>query len=401
MSWRFLPAFSGIRREFRQITVARRLHGSPPIVTPTNSEALLTLVAISLLGRGVDTFAARAFKALALPDGLVTDRFDPAASIEPLGQALGVTPAGWRDRMQRAHQVAHAALTLAARANIAAIPIHAPDYPALLRHIIDPPCVLWLKGVAAALNHRSIAIVGSRNGTPAGLMTASRLGNDLAAAGISVVSGLARGVDGAAHRGALDAAGITVAVLGCGVDRMYPREHAALAASILERGALVSEFPPGTAALPPHFPLRNRIISGLSRAVVVVEAHLKSGSLITARAALEQGRDVLAVPGNVASGCYRGSHNLIKDGARLVETVEDVLDEVGWRPVPERPAGASDKRHEFNQLDGLVEPGGTIGLDELLARTGRPVTALLAELSELELAGKIAKTAGGGFVRLD
>jgi DNA processing protein len=282
-----------------------------------------------------------------------------------------------------------------------AIPIDAPAYPALLRHIVDPPTVLWLKGHSVSLTHRAIAVVGSRNGTPAGLMTARRLGNELAAAGISVVSGLARGVDGAAHRGALDAGGVTVAVVGCGVDRTYPREHVALGAAILDRGALISEFPPGTSALPAHFPLRNRIISGLSRAVVVVEAHLKSGSLITARAALEQGRDVLAVPGNVASGCYRGSHSLIKDGARLVETVEDVLDEVGWRPVPERPAGASDKCHEINQLDGFIEPGGTIGLDELLARTGRPVTVLLAELSELELAGKVAKLPGGGFVRLD
>ena len=381
--------------------MAHRLHCPRAIVTTANADALLTLVAISLLGRGVDTFAARAFKAIALPDGLIGDGFDPAAALEPLGEALRVPPAVWRDRMQRGHQVAQAALAHAARAGMEAIPIHSPDYPALLRHIIDPPSVLWVKGVPAALNRRAIAVVGSRRGTPTGLTTASRLGNELAAAGIVVVSGLALGIDGAAHRGALDAAGDTVAVLGCGVDRTYPRQHAALATAILERGAVISEFPPGTSAQPWHFPLRNRIISGLARAVVVVEAHLKSGSLITARAALEQGRDVLAVPGNVASGCYRGSHALIKDGARLVETVEDVLDEVGWRPVPERPAGATDKRPKINQLDGVITPGAPIGLDELLARTGRPVTDLLAELSELELAGKVTKLASGGFVRLD
>ena len=368
---------------------------------PANPDALLTLVAISLLGRGVDTFAARAFKALALPAGTIADNFDPAAFVEPLGEALEVAPVVWRDRMRRAHEVAAVMLAQAARAGITPIPIHAPTYPALLRHIVDPPTLLWVRGIAASLNHRAIAVVGSRHGTPTGLMAARRLGNDLAAAGITVVSGLARGVDGAAHRGALDAGGVTVAVLGCGVDKTYPREHAALSAAILERGALVSEFPPGSLALKPHFPLRNRIISGLSRAVLVVEAHLKSGSLITARAALEQGRDVLAVPGNVASGCYRGSHSLIKDGARLVETVEDVLDEVGWRPVPERPGGASENPHEINQLDGFLAPGSTVSLDELLARTGRSVTVLLAELSELELAGKVAKLPGGGFVRLD
>ena len=183
------------------------------------------------------------------------------------------------------------------------------------------------------LGRPSVAVVGARAASPTGQRIGYELGRDLALAGLVVVSGLARGVDGAAHAGALDGGGRTVAVLGCGVDVVYPRQHGALAARVAAQGVIVSEFPPGTEPRPSHFPLRNRIISGLSRAVVVVEASEQSGSLITAQMALEQGRDVLAVPGTWPAGRYRGCHALIKDGARLVETVEDVLEEIGWRPA--------------------------------------------------------------------
>jgi DNA processing protein len=192
-------------------------------------------------------------------------------------------------------------------------------------------------------------------------------------------------------------------VLGCGADIIYPREHARLATEILASGVVLSEFSPGTPPLPEHFPLRNRIISGLARAVVVVEASDRSGSLITARMALEQGRDVLAVPGNVLSGQYRGSHALIKDGARLVETVRDVLEEIGWAPPPNdedraKPEGPAE--HPTG-LERAMAPAEPYSVDDLAARTGRAASDLLAELSGLELRGRIARVSGGRFVRLD
>ena len=190
------------------------------------------------------------------------------------GRALGLTPVTWRDAA----------------------------YPPRLTTIPDPPVAFWARGDLAVLGRPSIAVVGSRRATPSGLAVARQLAADLAGEGFCVVSGLARGIDGAAHAGALAAGGVTVAVLGCGADIIYPREHARLATEILASGVVLSEFSPGTPPLPEHFPLRNRIISGLARAVVVVEASDHSGSLITARMALEQGRDVLAVPGNVLSG---------------------------------------------------------------------------------------------------
>src|SRR5476649_1771064 len=223
-----------------------------------------------------------------------------------------------------------------------------PAYPAALAAIIDPPFVLWTRGVLAALDRPAVAIVGSRAGSPYALAVAEQLAADLAARGIVIVSGLARGVDSAAHRGALAAGGATIAVLGSGADVIYPPEHAALANEIIVQGAVISELVPGTPPLPWCFPLRNRIISGLSRAVVVIEAGEKSGSLITARCALEQGREVLAVPGNVLSGRNRGAHALLRDGAKIVESADDILEELGMAPRPPYagvgPRDADDSR---------------------------------------------------------
>jgi len=191
-----------------------------------------------------------------------------------------------------------------------------------------------------------------------------------------------------------------VAILGCGADVVYPAENLELVRDIKGFGAVASELPPGTPPLPHNFPLRNRIISGLSRAVVVVEAHERSGSLITARAALEQGREVLAVPGNVASGRYRGGHALIKDGARLVETVEDVIDQIGWiRPRGSRRIDPTNPL-QLNGLEEAMAAGESYSLDDLTARTGRPGPVVLAELGALELAGRVRRMTGGGFVRL-
>jgi DNA processing protein len=246
-----------------------------------------------------------------------------------------------------------------------------------------------------------LAIVGSRRATPAGLTVARTLAKGVVEAGLVVVSGLARGIDAAAHQGALDGGGRTIAVLGCGGDMTYPSEHRGLANRILAAGAIVTEFPPGTPPLPHHFPQRNRIISGLCRAVVVVEASDRSGSLITARMALEQGRDVLAVPGNVASGQYAGSHALIKDGAPLVETVRDVLNALGVECSGGQAPENVRRSCEMSKLEAVMAIGEPYSIDELAARSGLETGALLAELGILEIAGRIGRVPGAGFVKVD
>lgn len=277
------------------------------------------------------------------------------------------------------------------------IPLGDPRYPPLLACTPHPPPVLWVRGDQAASADPAVAIVGSRAATPYALQVGARLGAELADRGLVVVSGLARGVDSAAHRGALDAGGRTVAVLGCGLDRVYPSEHAELAGSVKAHGALLSELAPGAAPLPDHFPLRNRLISGISLATVVVEAGEQSGSLITARWALEQGRDVMAVPGNVLSGRNLGSHRLLKDGARVVETADDILEELGWNSG--RPSGVPAKSLISDPLLAQMEPGSAYELDDLARLTGSGGARLLARLTELELAGLVASP-GGRFVRV-
>jgi DNA processing protein len=271
-----------------------------------------------------------------------------------------------------------------------------PAYPRLLLEIPDPPEELWVLGGVAALDSPAVAIVGSRAASQYAMEIAGALAFDLARHGMVVVSGMARGVDGAAHRGALDAGGRTIAVLGSGVQVPYPPEHGALMREIAASGAVVSELPPDTPPLPHHFPLRNRIISGLSRAVIVVEAGEKSGSLITARCALEQGRDVMAVPGNALSGRNKGSHALLKDGAKLVESVDDILEELG---LPAATAGgvADSKLLLHNDLILTLQPGETYGLDELTSTTRLTASELLPQLLELELRGVVSRVAGGRF----
>jgi DNA processing protein len=307
-------------------------------------------------------------------------------------------PAGFVDVLrERGSQLCAAAR----RADIDALPWGHPDYPPLLAAIPDAPFVLWLKGPSSCLAKPAVAVVGSRAATPYGLEAASRLAGDLASAGVLVVSGLARGIDSAAHRAALAAGGDTVAVLGSGVDIIYPPEHLLLAAEVTLHGAVVSEFQPGTMPVAFHFPARNRIISGLSLAVVVVEAAERSGSLITADFALEQGREVMAVPGSVLSGRHRGCHALIRDGAAVVESAEDVL--AGLRasflartvrsqhPSEQGPAG-----------DPVVEamaPGESYDIEGLCEETGLSPDRLLARLLELELRGAVRRVDGGRFVR--
>lgn len=281
------------------------------------------------------------------------------------------------------------------RLGIEAVPIFAPEYPPLLRCIAEPPPVLWARGDRGLLSRAAVAIVGSRTATPYALQVAERLAAELAARDIVVVSGLARGVDSAAHRGCLAAGGRTIAVLGSGPDRVYPPEHDDLAARIAGSGLVAAELGPGAAPLPEHFPLRNRIISGLSLATVVVEASERSGSLITARYALEQGREVMVVPGSVLSGRNRGSHALLKDGAAVVESADDILQQLGWGPSP--GAGVPPDGSDEPLLAAMV-PGETYGLDELASATGLPGDRILARLTELELAGAVT-AAGGRYVR--
>jgi DNA processing protein len=292
---------------------------------------------------------------------------------------------------------------------ILTIPLGDPRYPAALAVIHDPPPVLWTRGRVESLHGPMVAVVGSRAASPYALQVARKLGADLARRKVTVVSGMARGVDSAAHEGALDGGGVTVAVFGCGVGVVYPPEHAPLAARIRVAGALLSEFPPDAPPLPAHFPQRNRIISGLALAVVVVEAAEKSGSLITARFALEQGREVLAVPGNILSGRNSGAHALLRDGAKIVEGVDDILEEI-QRGIRDWGFGARDsgfgaegsKAAESASQDpvllhmAVAEP---YDLDELAALSGVDRITLLPRLLELELAGAVQRVDGGRFVR--
>jgi DNA processing protein len=277
-------------------------------------------------------------------------------------------------------------------------------YPPALTTIADPPFVLWVRGVAASLSTPAVAIVGARAASAYALTVAERLAADLAGAGLTVVSGLARGVDSAAHRGAISAGGTTIGVLGSGIDVIYPPEHGPLVRDIEKSGAVISELVPGTVPQPRFFPMRNRIISGLTRAVVVIEAGEKSGSLITARCALEQGRDVLAVPGNVLSGRNRGAHALLRDGATIVESVDDILAELGMSAAVGANGGCEERRRGGRAADPVLHcltPGEPANLDEIAERSGLSPSRLLPRLFELELQGAIARVGGGRFVRVD
>jgi DNA processing protein len=296
--------------------------------------------------------------------------------------------------------------------DIFAIPRGDVRYPAALEAVHDPPETLSVRGNPGALHVPSVAIVGSRAASPYALEVARRLGADLARRNVAIVSGMARGVDSAAHRGALEAGGVTVAVFGCGVDIIYPREHRGLAERILERGALVSEHPAGMPPLPHHFPKRNRIISGLSLAVVIVEAAEGSGSLITADFALEQGRTVLAVPGNVLGGRNYGAHALLKDGAKLVECADDILEELpafltqAGLGIGDLGSGSPEGKESHKVKPASQDPvlramdeGDAYDLDEISERSGVDRVKLLPRLIELELAGALRRVDGGRFVR--
>lgn len=318
-----------------------------------------------------------------------------------------------------------AALAWSCEANNSILTLADTDYPASLLDISDPPILLYVKGDSTLLNRPALAMVGARSATPQGIANAEAFARSLATTGLTIVSGLALGIDAAAHRGALAAdSGTTIAVIGTGADRIYPARNKALAHKIAAHGAIISEYPLGTPPLPHNFPRRNRIIAGMARGVLIVEAAVSSGSLITARLANESGREVFAIPGSIHSPLARGCHRLIRDGAKLVETAQDVLDELQWghshadfnqpRPTHQRPAQV--RPPELEHVSSTVQPPTTlppeaakllaaighdpVDLDTIAQRSGLTLDALYAILLPLELDGHISRLPGGRFQRL-
>jgi len=316
----------------------------------------------------------------------------------------------------KALELAHDELAKVRQANARIVSLSDPEYPARLKEIYDPPVVLSVRGRVESLCDPGIAMVGTRHPTPYGSGMAERLAADLAARGLLIISGLARGVDTASHRGAVAAKGRTIAVLGTGIDVIYPKENARLAEQILALGgAIVSEFPAGTAPVPQNFPIRNRIISGLSIGVLVVEAAEYSGTRITSRCALEQNRDVYAVPGNVTNKNSWGPNTLIKQGAKLVASWEDVWEELPSEvqsvlekqrdESPETPPASlfpedAASPHERKILK-LLQPDQSMQIDELVEMLENEMSSseLFAALFELELAGKVRQMPGKNFVK--
>lgn len=309
-----------------------------------------------------------------------------------------------------AQQSADAALAWAQLPGCSLLTLNDDDYPCQLAEAGAAPPLLFARGRRDLLATPMLAIVGSRNATPQGEEHARTFARRLAAQGYTIVSGLAGGIDAAAHEGALQAGGHTIAVIGTGIDRVYPASNRQLAHQIAEQGLILSEFALGMGPLAQHFPRRNRIIAGLSRGCLVVEATLQSGSLITARQALEAGREVMAIPGSILNPQARGCHRLIKEGARLVETVDDVLDEIGRPAAPPPPVTAIDAPCEasHNRAAGLAHPQQAVmdaigydpvDADELGARLGLTAGEVYAMLLELELLGHVDSMPGGRYQR--
>jgi DNA processing protein len=284
---------------------------------------------------------------------------------------------------------------LAAGANHYILTWESPQYPALLKEIIDAPFVLYAKGEFSCLAQPKLAMVGSRNPTITGIENAKQFAKVIAAHGITIVSGLALGIDAQAHQGCLDAHGATIAVLGTGIDRIYPQRHQKLSQQIIENGLLMSEFPLKSPPKAGHFPRRNRIISGLSLCTLVVEAAIKSGSLITARMALEQNRDVLAIPGSIHNPLARGCHQLLQQGAKLVTSVADVLEEfqvVAQDEISDKAIltlASGDK----NLVKFIGFEMTTV--DQIILRSGYPIEQVMSELAELQLNGTVVSVPGG------
>ncbi len=363
---------------------------------------------------GVGPVAARQLlAAFGLPQDIFAQPYSALARVLPERQAralLAAPDAALAALIERtvawANEPGNAVFTLADR-----------GYPPRLLELTDPPTVLYAKGDVSLLRAAAVGVVGARSATAAGIDNARAFAQALSAASVTIVSGLALGIDAAAHEGALNGPGSTIAVVGTGLDIVYPARNRALAHRIAEAGVIISEYPLGMGARAENFPRRNRLIAGLARGLLVVEAAAQSGSLITARLAAEQGRDVFAIPGSIHSPLAKGCHLLIKQGAKLVETAADILDELGWgrstapvkrtsRTAPAEDAviaqapvaRAAPSAAETTLLDALgFDP---VDLDTLCERTGQAAAALSAQLLALELDGRVERQPGGRFLRL-
>lgn len=369
----------------------------------TESEAYVALNMLPKVGPGR---VRRLVEALGGAAAALGARRDALARVEGIGAEVAGVIADWESRADLAGELARArelGVTLLTPADA--------GYPENLRNIYDPPLALYVKGGFEARDRRGVAVVGSRQTSYYGREMSRRLGYQLAYAGMTVISGLARGVDTHAHEGAIAAKGRTIAVLGCGIDHVYPPENRLLAEKVAESGALVSEFPLGTKPDRQTFPIRNRVVAGLSLGVLVVEAPKSSGALITARMALEQGRQVFAVPGRVDAPHSRGCHQLIKDGARLVEGAEDVLAEfeflipgIGKAPIPQLPGAGEAAPQGLGEEDVVIlEALGSDErhIDEVIRICGLPPAKVSSSLLQLELRRLVRSLPGKYFVRLN
>ena len=326
------------------------------------------------------------------PESVLAVSVDQLARHVPSGTARAIRAGGEPARIQQS-------LAWLDRSGHHLITLADPAYPSILFDTVDPPPVLFARGRLDWLNRPALAIVGSRNASRQGERDAESFARELAAQDLVIVSGLALGIDAAAHRGALASRGGTIAVIGTGPDTVYPARNRDLALAIAESGLLLSEFPPGTPALAGNFPRRNRIISGLSLGCLVIEAGLDSGSLITARLAAEQGREVFAIPGSIHSPLSRGCHRLIREGAKLVESAADVVEELRLPGLSDPPLNSGSKTLAEHPL--LVCMGfAPLPLDALVERSGLTAQEVSAILLEKELAGEIASLPGGLFQRL-
>ena len=320
-------------------------------------------------------------------------------------QAVGLSDRERRELGKKSLRDVERILKICAREKIQIITIDDPIYPQLLREIANPPYVLYVRGTFPEIDNRfTFGVVGTRKADQSGIEIAYRMAGELTRSGAYIISGMAEGIDGAANTGALDAGGETLAVLGCGVDVCYPVFHERLMAQIVEHGAVVSEFPPGTPPLPGNFPVRNRMISGLSRGILVVEAPEKSGAQITAGFAHQQNRDLFVVPGNIDSYLYRGSNRLLKDGAKLVLGVEDILEEYRTRyPELMQAEERQSNRIPWSELsDDEKQVLHTIGYgeltaDEIVQKSELEAQVVLSALTMLELQGIISQNAGRRF----
>lgn len=358
----------------------------PGMIIEPGLAAWLTLCLTPGLGPAT---IRRLLKVFGLPEKILS------ASSEAVSRIAGTESAAAL-KAGVAEAAVESTLRWAARSGNHIVTIADAAYPRMLLEIPDPPMLLYARGNLELLGRQSLAVVGSRNGTAQGLRNAEAFSRIFSDGGMTIASGLALGIDAAAHRGGLAGKGSTIAVLGTGVDVVYPARNAALFGEIAERGLLMSEYPIGTPAVGHNFPRRNRLISGLSRGCLVVEAAMGSGSLITARFAAEQGREVFAIPGSIHSPLSRGCHALIKQGAKLVDAAEDVLSELGvWQTKPVDPGAPVDTPELLAHMG--YDP---VDMDSLCERADLPPERVMAELLRLELAGLVAPLPGGRYQRL-